>query len=188
MPIDISSLKTEVRSLIDEINDHNHLYHTLDKPKILDSEYDILYSELKELEKKYPKLIFNDSPTQRVGAKLLGGFNKIKHKNPMLSLSNASDNNDFDEFYTRLKKDLNDKNIILSAEPKFDGLAISVTYKNGVYHSAVTRGDGEIGEDVTANVKTIKSLPLKITATDVPKILMLRAEIYMTIHDFNRAQ
>ena len=186
MPIDISSLKTEVRSLIDAINDHNHLYHTLDKPKILDSEYDILYSKLKELEKKYPKLIFNDSPTQRVGAKLLGGFNKIKHKNAMLSLSNASDNNDFDEFYTRLQKDLNDKNIILSAEPKFDGLAISVTYKNGVYHSAVTRGDGETGEDVTANVKTIKSLPLKITATDVPKILMLRAEIYMTIHDFNK--
>ena len=79
-----------------------------------------------------------------VGAKLLGGFNKIKHKNPMLSLSNASDNNDFDEFYTRLQKDLNNKDIILFAEPKFDGLAISVTYKNGVYHSAVTRGDGEM--------------------------------------------
>ena len=104
MPIDISSLKTEVRSLIDAINDHNHLYHTLDKPKILDSEYDILYSKLKELEKKYPKLIFNDSPTQRVGAKLLGGFNKIKHKNAMLSLSNASDNNDFMNFTQDCKK------------------------------------------------------------------------------------
>ena len=186
MPIDISSLKIQIRSLIDEINHHNHLYHNLDQPKILDSEYDILYFKLKEFEKKYPKLIFNDSPTQRVGAKSLGGFNKIKHKNPMLSLSNASDNNDFDEFYTRLQKDLNNKDIILFAEPKFDGLAISVTYKNGVYHSAVTRGDGEIGEDVTANVKTIKSLPLKITATDVPKLLILRAEIYMNIADFNR--
>ena len=161
-------------------------YHNLDQPKILDSEYDILYSKLKDFEKKYPKLIFNDSPTQRVGAKLLGGFNKIKHKNAMLSLSNASDNNDFDEFYARLKKDLNKKDIVLSAEPKFDGLAISVTYKNGIYHSAVTRGDGETGEDVTANVKTIKSLPLKITATDMPKLLMLRAEIYMNITDFNR--
>ena len=89
-------------------------------------------------------------------------------------------------FTQELQKDLNDKNIVLSAEPKFDGLAISVTYKNGVYHSAVTRGDGETGEDVTANVKTIKSLPLKITATDVPKILILRAEIYMNITDFNR--
>ena len=186
MPIDIPSLKIEVRSLVDVINHHNHLYHTLDQPKILDSEYDILYSKLKEFEKKYPKLIFKDSPTQRVGAKLLGGFNKIKHKNAMLSLSNASNNNDFDGFYTRLQKDLNDKNIILSAEPKFDGLAISVTYKNGLYHSAVTRGDGETGEDVTANVKTIKSLPLRITAADVPKTLMLRAEIYMTIADFNR--
>jgi DNA ligase (NAD+) len=186
MPIDISSLKIEVRSLIDAINHHNYLYHTLDQPKILDSEYDILYSKLKDFEKKYPKLIFNDSPTQRVGAKLLSGFNKIKHKNAMLSLSNASDNNDFDEFYSRLQKDLNNKNVILSAEPKFDGLAISVTYKNGLYHSAVTRGDGETGEDVTANVKTIKSLPLKITATDVPKLLILRAEIYMSIADFNR--
>ena len=186
MPIDIASLKIEIRSLIDEINHHNHLYHTLDQPNILDSEYDILYSKLKEFEKKYPKLIFNDSPTQRVGAKLLGGFNKIKHKNPMLSLSNASDDNDFDEFYARLKKDLNNKDVILFAEPKFDGLAISVTYKNGIYYSAVTRGDGEIGEDVTANVKTIKSLPLKITATDVPKLLILRAEIYMNIADFNR--
>ena len=186
MPIDISSLKIEVRSLIDVINHHNYLYHTLDQPKILDSEYDALYSKLKEFEKKYPKLIFNDSPTQRVGAKLLGGFNKIKHKNAMLSLNNASNDNDFDEFYIRLQKDLNDKDIILFAEPKFDGLAISVTYKNGIYHSAVTRGDGEIGEDVTANVKTIKSLPLKITITDAPKILILRAEIYMAISDFNR--
>ena len=186
MAIDITSLKIEIRSLIDAINHHNHLYHTLDQPKIIDSEYDILYSKLKEFEKKYPKLIFNDSPTQRVGAKLLGGFNKIKHKNPMLSLSNASDNNDFDEFYTRLQKDLNNKDVTLFAEPKFDGLAISVTYKNGIYHSAVTRGDGEIGEDVTANVKTIKSLPLKITTIDVPKILILRAEIYMNITDFNR--
>ena len=186
MPIDIASLKIKIRSLIDEINHHNNLYHTLDQPKILDSEYDVLYSELKKFEKKYPKLIFNDSPTQRIGVKLLGGFNKIKHKNPMLSLSNASDDNDFNEFYVRLKKDLNKKDIVLSAEPKFDGLAISVTYKNGIYHSAVTRGDGEIGEDVTANVKTIKSLPLKITTTDVPKILILRAEIYMNITDFNR--
>jgi len=186
MPIDIASLKIEIRSLIDEINHHNHLYHALDQPKILDSEYDILYSKLKKLENTYPELIFNDSPTQRVGAKLLGGFNKIKHKNPMLSLSNASNDNDFDEFYTRLKKDLNHKDVILFAEPKFDGLAISVTYKNGIYHSAVTRGDGEIGEDVTANVKTIKSLPLRITAADAPKILILRAEIYMNINDFNR--
>ena len=186
MPIDISSLRIKVRSLIDIINHHNYLYHALDQPKIPDSEYDALYSKLKEFEKKYPKLIFNDSPTQRVGAKLLGGFNKIKHKNAMLSLSNASNDNDFDEFYIRLQKDLNDKDIILFAEPKFDGLAISVTYKNGIYHSAVTRGDGETGEDVTTNVKTIKSLPLKIAITDVPKILILRAEIYMTISDFNR--
>lgn len=186
MPIDISSLRIKVRSLIDIINHHNYLYHALDQPKIPDSEYDALYSKLKEFEKKYPKLIFNDSPTQRVGAKLLGGFNKIKHKNAMLSLSNASNDNDFDEFYIRLQKDLNDKDVILFAEPKFDGLAISVTYKNGIYHSAITRGDGETGEDVTANVKTIKSLPLKIATTDVPKMLILRAEIYMTISDFNR--
>ncbi len=186
MPIDIASLKIKIRSLIDTINYHNYLYHSLDQPKIIDSEFDSLYSKLKEFEKKYPELIFDDSPTQRIGSKLLGGFNKIRHDNPMLSLSNASNDIDFSEFYDKLKKDLNLKNIILFAEPKFDGLAISVTYKNGKYYSAVTRGDGEIGEDVTANVKTIKTLPLKITMDNVPKILKLRAEIYMTIADFNR--
>ncbi|MBT3548464.1 MAG: NAD-dependent DNA ligase LigA [Gammaproteobacteria bacterium] len=186
MPTNISLLKIKIRSLIDIINNHNYLYHTLDNPDISDTEYDALYLKLKEYEKKYPNLIFNDSPTQRVGSKLLGGFNKVKHQIPMLSLSNASNDKDFDEFYIKIKKDLKLKNITLFAEPKFDGLAISVIYKNGVYDSAVTRGDGEIGEDVTANVKTIKSLPLKLTGTDIPKTLILRAEIYMTIADFNK--
>ncbi|MBT5863701.1 MAG: NAD-dependent DNA ligase LigA [Gammaproteobacteria bacterium] len=179
-------LKSKIRSLVDKINQHNYYYHTQDSPKIKDGEYDVLYSKLKEYEKNNPELILKDSPTQRIGSKLLGGFNKIKHEIPMLSLSNAANDNDFNEFYIKIKKDLNLENITLFAEPKFDGLAISVIYINGIFHSAVTRGDGEIGEDVTANVKTIKSLPLKLVGTNHPKKLRLRAEIYMTIADFKR--
>ena len=186
MPVTKKSLKIKIRLLVDKINQHNHYYHTLDNPKIADGEYDILYSKLKEYEKNNPELVLKDSPTQRIGSKLLGGFNKIKHEIPMLSLSNAANDGDFNDFYTKIKKDLNLKNIVLFAEPKFDGLAISVTYINGIYDSAITRGDGETGEDVTANVKTIKSLPLKLTATGIPKILRLRAEIYMTITDFKK--
>ena len=126
-------LKSKIRSLVDKINQHNYYYHTLDSPKIKDGEYDVLYSKLKEYEKNNPELILKDSPTQRIGSKLLGGFNKIKHEIPMLSLSNAANDNDFNEFYIKIKKDLNLENITLFAEPKFDGLAISVIYINGIF-------------------------------------------------------
>ena len=152
----------KINQLTKQIIEHNENYHTYDNPKISDEKYDALYNELKKLENSYPELASLNSPTKRVGAKLLGGFKKVEHKFPMLSLSNASDQHEFKLFYERICKDLKKNEVTLSAEPKFDGLAISITYRKGVFYSAVTRGDGVIGEDVSVNVRTIKTLPLAL--------------------------
>ena len=160
------------------------MYHTFDSPEISDTAYDKLYQKLKIFEKNYPDLVIEQSPTMRVGSKLLEGFKKIKHQKPMLSLANASNFDEFLSFYTRVEKDLNFDNFVLSAEPKFDGLAISITYIDGCYFSAITRGDGIVGEDVTTNVKTIKSLPLMLDGKNLPSRLSLKAEIYMSLPDF----
>ena len=162
------------------------MYHTYDSPEISDNDFDKLYSELKAFESKYPELVIPESPTMRVGSKLLTGFKKVKHQEPMLSLANASDYHDFLSFYSRLKKDLKSDDFVLFAEPKFDGLAISITYIDGYFFSAVTRGDGVTGEDVTANVKTIKSLPLELDGKDIPSRLCLKAEIYMSLLEFQK--
>ena len=152
MSVEKSSLKKEYELLIKKINYHNKMYHTYDSPEISDIEYDKLYSELKLFEELNPNLVLKESPTNRVGSKLLSGFSKIKHTRPMMSLSNAATYEDFLSFYTRTTKDLKNSSFVLSAEPKFDGLAISITYINGYYESAVTRGDGYIGEDVTLSL------------------------------------
>ena len=175
----------KINQLTKKIIEHNENYHTYDNPKISDEEYDALYSELKKIENSYPELASLNSPTKRVGAKLLGGFKKVEHKFPMLSLSNASDQNEFKLFYERICKDLNKSKVSLSAEPKFDGLAISLTYRKGLFHSAVTRGDGVIGEDVSINVRTIKTLPLALNDPYSKLDVVLKAEIYMNISDFN---
>ena len=185
MSIKKSEIINKINQLTKKIIEHNENYHTYDSPKISDEEYDALYSELKKIENRYPELASLNSPTKRVGAKLLGGFKKVKHKFPMLSLSNASDQNEFNLFYERLCKDLKKNKVSLSAEPKFDGLAISLTYRKGVFHSAVTRGDGVIGEDVSINVRTIKTLPLALSDPYSKLDVVLKAEIYMTINDFN---
>ena len=184
MSFDKNLLKKEYQELIDKINHHNMMYHTYDAPEISDATFDKLYSKLKAFEKKYPNLVTAESPTMRVGSKLLSGFSKVQHKEPMLSLANASDYDDFFNFYVRLKKDLKTDDFSLFAEPKFDGLAISITYIDGHYSSAVTRGDGVVGEDVTANVKTIKSLPLVLQGSNIPSKICLKAEIYMSLIEF----
>ena len=184
MSFDKNLLKKEYQELIDKINYHNMMYHTYDAPEIPDATFDKLYSKLKAFEKKYPNLVTAESPTMRVGSKLLSGFSKVQHKEPMLSLANASDYDDFLNFYVRLKKDLKTDDFSLFAEPKFDGLAISITYIDGHYSSAVTRGDGVVGEDVTANVKTIKSLPLVLQGSNIPSKICLKAEIYMSLIEF----
>jgi len=175
-----------IKELIRILNYHNLQYHSYDQPIITDDEYDELYKELKDLEKNYPEYQDENSPTRRVGSKLMGGFKKVTHSIPMLSLGNALNNNDFEKFYSGLQEKIGVKNITLFAEPKFDGLAVGIEYKNGKLYSAVTRGDGTIGEDVTTNVRTIKSLPLTIIGKNIPKKLLLRAEIFMNKIDFTK--
>jgi len=168
-----------------KLNTYSEQYHTYDAPTVSDEEFDRLYSQLKDIETNNPSFIADDSPTQRVGAKVHGGFNKVKHIVPMMSLSNAVNHTEFSSFYQRVNEDADLMNTKLFAEPKFDGLAICITYKNGEFVSAVTRGDGRVGEDVTSNIKTIKSLPLKLNGTEVPKNLIIVAEVFVFVKDFN---
>ena len=170
--------------LITIIDKHNLLYHTYDSPQISDHEYDKLYLELKNIEINNPSIKKDYSPTQRIGASLLESFEKRNHEIPMLSLSNAASQNDFHDFYTRIATNVKENKFKLFAEPKFDGLAVNISYENGKFISATTRGDGFIGEDVTNNVKTIKSLPLKIKTTSLPDRFDLRGEIFIDKFDF----
>lgn len=176
-----------IEELKDLINEHNYRYYVLNSPIISDSKFDSLFHELQELEAKYPDLITLDSPTQRVGAKPLKSFAQIKHEVPMLSLQNGFNEEDvlaFDKrIHERLDIDLK-HDIEYVCEPKFDGLSISLFYKNGFLDYAATRGDGEIGEDVTQNAKTISSIPLKLRGANYPKILEVRGEVYIAKADF----
>lgn len=174
----------ELRALI---NEHNYRYYVLNSPTISDAKFDALFRELQELETKYPELITLDSPTQRVGAKPLKSFAQIKHEVPMLSLQNGFSAEDILAFDKRIHErlDLELKHEIeYVCEPKFDGLSVSLLYKNGILDYAATRGDGEIGEDVTQNVKTIGSVPLKLRGSHYPKVLEVRGEIYIPKADF----
>ncbi len=169
-----------VAQLRAEINRHNYQYHVLDDPLIPDAEYDQLLRELQALEQKFPDLISPDSPTQRVGAKPLDGFGEVYHHLPMLSLDNAFTDDELKDFDRRVKDRLKtDQEIIYAAEPKLDGLAISLRYENGLLVQAATRGDGRRGEDVTSNVRTIPAVPLALLGNDWPVVLEVRGEIYM---------
>jgi len=183
---DEKTIKIRYQKLISIINKHNLLYHTYDSPQISDSEYDDLYKELKTIESNSPKIITINSPSQRVGSTLLDYFEKVKHDIPMLSLTNAADESEFEDYYVRTTKALSLSNIELFAEPKFDGLAISITYIDGKFDKAVTRGDGYIGEDVTQNVKTIKSLPLLLKDKRLPNKFTLKGEVFIDKKDFEK--
>lgn len=176
-----------IRRLIELLNRWEHAYYVLDAPEVPDSEYDRVYQALQQLENSHPDLIQSDSPTQRVGGKPADGFEQVKHRVPMLSLGNAFDDSDVLAFDRRVKElaDLPiDTTIAYAVDPKFDGLAISIHYKNGIFQQAITRGDGTVGEDVSTNVKTIRSLPLKLKGSKVPEHLEVRGEIFMFKKDF----
>lgn len=176
--------KQEITKLVKDLNYHGYRYYVLDSPVISDMEYDRLYRHLKELEEQYDYLL-PDSPTRRVGAPPLDKFEKVGHTEPMLSLDNAFSHDEVREFEKRLKRFLkSDENITYTVEPKYDGLAIELTYKNGVLHTASTRGDGTVGEDVTRNIKTIKAVPLRIEGDIVPDEIDIRGEVYMDIKEF----
>jgi len=172
----------ELRNIIEQ---HNYNYHILDSPTISDGEYDTIFRELYALEKKYPELIIPDSPTQRVGAEPLIEFGTIEHQLPMLSLSNAMNIEELIAFDERTKKELYIKeNILYIAEPKLDGLGIELIYEQGIFIKGSTRGDGFTGEDITQNLKTIRSLPLKLLGGHTPTLLEVRAEVFIKKHDF----
>ncbi|MFP4495024.1 MAG: NAD-dependent DNA ligase LigA [Halochromatium sp.] len=167
---------------------HNHRYYVLDDPEIPDTEYDRLLRELQDLEARYPALVTPDSPTQRVGAEPLASFAEVEHRLPMLSLSNVFDEQELREFDRRVREGLGTERVRYSAEPKLDGLAISLCYEDGVLVRAATRGDGYRGEDVTAQVRTIQSLPLRLRDLEQgerwPALLEVRGEVFLTYERF----
>ncbi len=184
VPEDISRRVAELRK---EINHHNYLYYVEDAPEIPDAEYDRLLRELQQLEQQYPQLITPDSPTQRVGAEPVKAFGQVKHAIPMLSLDNAFSDEEVREFDRRVRERLGiDEVIEYVAEPKLDGLAISIRYVEGVLVQAATRGDGVTGEDVTHNVRTITAVPLRLMAEGYPAVLEVRGEVYMPKAGFEK--
>lgn len=186
MEPEISDAKKRLARLREEINRHNYLYYVLDAPEISDKQYDDLLRKLTDLETEYPELITFDSPSQRVGAKPASAFKTIKHSIPMISLENAMDEPEMDAWYERLMKDTGDKKTDFICEPKIDGSAVELVYEKGVFKNGSTRGDGQTGEDITQNLKTIKSVSLKlITDIKAPDYLEVRGEVFLPSARFN---
>ncbi|HEU0265558.1 MAG TPA: NAD-dependent DNA ligase LigA, partial [Geobacterales bacterium] len=187
--MDRSSAKQRMQELRHEINRHNRLYYAEDRPEITDAEYDLLFRDLLALEEQFPDLITPDSPSQRVGATPLDKFLQVTHPLPMLSLENAFSAEDMAEFDQRIKRNLGlqgSEEIEYVCEPKMDGVAVSLTYRQGVLTVGATRGDGVVGEDVTQNLKSVKSIPLRLTTVDPLPLLEVRGEIYLPLAPFQR--
>lgn len=170
-----NNINNVIKQLRDEIRDHDYNYYVLDNPIITDTEYDKLMRQLQELEEKYPHLVTPDSPTQRVGGGLMNEFETVEHTVPMLSLSNAFDGGELKDFDRRVKQGLNTKPKYV-VEPKIDGLSVSLEYEDGIFVRGATRGDGIVGEDITLNLRTIKSIPLRLRD---PVTLTVRGEVFM---------
>ncbi len=172
-------------ALRDEIRRHDYLYYVKDRPEISDSQYDRLFRELVELEQAHPELVTPDSPSQRVGAPPLQELVKVPHEQPMLSLDSIVEQSEVQAFDHRIKRELEVLSVEYSAEPKFDGLSVELMYDHGIFTRGATRGDGTTGEDVTVNLRTIRSLPLQLHAqSDLPDHLVVRGEVYMRLDDF----
>lgn len=177
----------QISNLRDQLNHHSYQYYVLDDPEIPDVEYDRLYRDLQGLETDYPELITVDSPTQRVGDKPLDGFSQVKHEVPMLSLDNVFNEEELTDFNKRIQQRLDSEDeISFAAEPKLDGLAVSLLYENGILVRAGTRGDGTTGEDITQNVRTIHSIPLKLLGNSIPELLEVRGEVFMPKAGFEK--
>lgn len=178
-------IKKQISDLRDQINYHNIQYYAYDDPQISDAEYDRLFRELQSLEAQYPELIIPSSPTQRIGTKPLKGFQEVKHHTPMLSLNNAMSEDELIDFDKRIRQILKIKQISYAAEPKMDGVAVSLRYEQGLLVQAATRGDGFTGEDITQNIRTISSVPLQLAGKKIPAILEVRGEVYMPREGFD---
>jgi DNA ligase (NAD+) len=183
-PLAPAARAAQLREILDR---YNYRYHALDDPEVPDAEYDRLMLELRALETLHPELTTADSPTQRVGAAPVAAFGTVKHRLAMLSLDNAFSDEEVRDFDRRVRERLGrDAAIVYSAEPKLDGLAISARYENGMFVQGATRGDGETGEDITVNLRTIKALPLKLRADPPPPVLEVRGEVFMPLAGFER--
>lgn len=183
-PVDPALRVDELRA---QIAHHNERYHTLDDPEISDADFDALVRELRRLEADHPDLATSDSPTERIGGAISSAFAPVTHRVPMMSLDNAMDADELGAWADRVVRGLDGATPTFVCELKFDGLAISLRYENGVYVQAATRGDGSVGEDVTANVATIADVPTRLTPTsDVPAVFEMRGEVYMTRTSFDR--
>ncbi len=186
VPPKVAARVDELRALIAH---NNELYHTLDAPEIPDSEFDLLVRELRQLEEEHPSLASADSPTNTVGAAPSGLFQEVRHRVPMMSLDNAFDEDEVRAWSERLRRqapDIDLESVAFSSEPKVDGVAMSLTYERGVFALAATRGDGVVGEDVTANVATVKDVPKELAKAGgpYPDVLEIRGEIYMPLAEF----
>ncbi len=185
------SARARARELHEQLHLHNYLYYVKDQPQISDAEYDALLRELQDLEQQYPDLCTPDSPTQRVGASPLKAFGEVRHELRMLSLDNAFSDEELADFDRRVRELLGVDSVDYAAEPKLDGLAVSLLYRDGVLVRAATRGDGSTGEDVTQNVRTIAGVPLKLAGSKIPPLLEVRGEVYLSHKGFealNRQQ
>lgn len=189
LSVNQQDIKQQLEQLRQQINFHNYRYYALDDPQVPDAEYDRLFRELKALEETHPALVTTDSPTQRVGATPLSAFTQVEHVIPMLSLDNAFNQDDLNEFNRRIIDRLklqSDAVIEYACEPKLDGIAVSLLYQDGVLVQGATRGDGTTGEDITQNVRTIPSIPLSLQGTGYPALLEVRGEIYMPKKGFEK--
>jgi DNA ligase (NAD+) len=186
----MKAAETRILELRAELDQHNYRYHVLDEPSIPDAEYDRLFHELKALEAENPHLVTPDSPTQRVGSAALSAFSQVRHEVPMLSLGNAFEEVDLREFDRRVTEGLDlpggSERVQYSCEPKLDGLAVSLLYRDGALVRGATRGDGSTGEDISVNVRTVRNIPLKLQGTGWPEVLEVRGEVFMSKAGFER--
>ena len=183
---DLAAARKQVEQLISEISQYDYQYYVLDAPSISDREYDGLYRQLVDLETQFPELITADSPTQRVGGSVVGAFESVKHRQAMLSLNNAFGDEELIAFDKRVRDGLGIDVVEYAVEPKFDGLAITLTYENGVFTQGATRGDGYTGENVTHNLRTIRAIPTRLNVENPPRLLEVRGEVLMLKRDFER--
>ena len=183
-----SQANKKIEQLSKELEHHNHLYYIENNPEISDYEFDTMLNELKEIEAMFPELIKPDSPTQRVGGAVAEGFNSVPHRVPMMSIDNISDEQGAYDFDGRVKRSLEvTEDIEYVAEPKFDGVSASLTYENGLFTQGATRGNGTVGEEITVNLKTIRSIPLRLKGSkNIPELIEIRGEVLYPIEAFKK--
>jgi len=184
---DIAPIQAEIKALREQLNKANHDYYILDKPTLSDDQYDSLLRRLVHLEGEHPELVTPDSPTQRVGAPLVGAFPEEEHRQPMLSLQDVRSIEELEAWEKRIRRHLHvGEDVVFQyvCEPKIDGLAMSLSFENGTFSRGLTRGDGRRGEDITANLRTIRSIPSSLRLKEAPKYFEARGEVYLPLGDF----